>query len=125
MKLLKDLDAPLFAETMEALLRRDLSPAGAPLDEDEAQRVAANLREARVAEKCACGEPECNTYYFHVPEKPEGSVGFSTVRFYARGEHLLHIDSDCDIYKLQRLYDDVPRTIFARSADGSWEQRRV
>jgi hypothetical protein len=48
------------------------------------------------------------------------------VRFYARGEHLLQLDSDGDIYKLQRLYDaGGPRTIFARSAGGPWEQRRV
>lgn len=123
---LKDVDAALFTETMEALLRRDVSHAGASLDEDEIQIVAGKLRLAELVEKCGCGEPECNTYYFRVPEKPEGSVSFSTVRFYARGEHLLHIDSDGDIYQLQRLYDDHgPRTIFSRGRDGSWEQRRV
>lgn len=125
-KHLKDVDAALFAETMEALLRRDISPAGASLDEDEAQVIAAKLREAPLVDKCACGEPECSTYYFRTPEKAHGSVRYNTVRFYARGEHLLHIDSEGDIYKLQRLYDDGgPRTIFSRSPEGAWEQRRV
>lgn len=126
MEHLKDVDAALFTETMEALLRRDVSPAGASLDEGAARIVAEKLRDAEIVDKCACGEPECNTYYFRVPEKPDGSVRFSTVRFYARGEHLLHIDSDGDIYQVQRLYDNRgPRRIFARGRDGSWEQRRV
>jgi hypothetical protein len=126
MKHLQDVDHALFTETMEALLHRDISPAGASLDEDQAQVVAAKLRAAPIVDNCACGEPECSTYFFQTPEKPHGSVRYSTVRLYARGEHLLHIDSDGDIYKLQRLYDaGGPRTIFARTADGSWEQRRL
>lgn len=47
--------------------------------------------------------------YFHVPHKREGSVSYHTVRFYARGEHLLHIDSDGDVYSVERLYELYPQ----------------
>lgn len=124
---LDEVNPPLFLETMDALRSRDISPAAAALNEDEAPIVAAKFVAARLRDFCRCGDSNCATYYFHVPEKLEGSVRCSTVRFYARGEHLLHIDSDGDVYGVERLYDVAggPRTIYAKGADGTWESREL
>lgn len=107
------MDGALFAETLEALASCDVSPAGAPITPDEAASVAEKLRAARLASRCGCGQADCRTYRFRVPAKPKGAVRFNTVRFYATGEHLLHIDSDGDVYELERLDD-----IVAASRDG-------
>ena len=124
-KHLADVDPALFNETLQALLNEGVSPSGAPLTPDEAHIIAENLASARIRGKCECGEPNCNTYYFDVPDKPEGRVTYSVVRLYARGEHLLHIDSDGDLHKVQRLYEagTEPRRLFTRLPDGSWNER--
>jgi hypothetical protein len=54
-------------------------------------------------------------YHFHVPKKPDASVNYHTVRFYARGEHLLHIDSDGDVYSVERLYDSIHKAPIRRT----------
>lgn len=124
---LDEVNLPLFFETMDALRNRDVSTAGASLNEDEAAVVAGKLAAAKLRDFCRCGQQNCTTYYFHVPAKPEGSVSLHTVRFYARGEHLLHIDSDGDVYSIERLYDQGsgPRTLYAKRPDGTWERRRL
>ncbi|HKU69188.1 MAG TPA: hypothetical protein VJP85_15555 [Candidatus Baltobacteraceae bacterium] len=95
----------LYEETRNALLQRAITTAGAVLSEAEAQHVARKLANARIAKKCGCGQEDCNTYYFETPAKAEGSVTFLTLRFHSRGEHVLHIDSDGDVYRIERLYD--------------------
>ena len=105
---------------LTALAAGNVSPIGYVPREDEAAFLAENLQRAIVASKCACGEAGCNTYYFDVPDKSR-AVSLFTVRFHARGEMMLHIDSEGDIYKVERLYDDVgPLTVYSRKPDGSW-----
>lgn len=124
---LDEVNLPLFFETMDALRNRDVSPAGASLNEDEAPVVAGKLAAAKLRDFCHCGQQNCTTYYFHVPVKSEGSVTLHTVRLYARGEHLLHVDSDGDVYSIERVYDreSGPRTLYSKRADGSWKMRRL
>jgi hypothetical protein len=126
-KRLAEIDAELFEETLERLQNHDLSPTGAVLGESETRRLAENLGKARVRGMCGCGQDDCRTYYFQVPRKPQDSVAFETVRFCARGEHMLHVDSDGDIYSLERLDDagGVARYILARTREGKWEQRKL
>ena len=123
---LDEVNLPLFFETMDALRNLDISPAGASLSEGEQSIVAAKFAAAKLRDFCHCKQDDCRTYYFHVPAKPDNSVRYSTVRFYARGEHLLHIDGDGDVYSIERLYEvsDGPQT-YARRPDGSWEMRRL
>ncbi len=117
----------LLAETLDALLGDGISPAGAPLDEAEAEYVAQNLLHAQIRGKCKCGQDDCNTYYFFVPEKPRDAVRYSTVSLYSRGEHLVHIDSQGDVYEVERLYDfsGGRRWVASLMPDGSWQEREV
>jgi hypothetical protein len=126
-KRLPDVDPALFNETLQALLNDGISPSGAPLSPDEARIVAEKLACAKIRTKCNCGDANCNTYYFDVPAKPQAGVWHIVIRFYARGEHLLHIDGEGNIEKLQRLYIEgtQPLRLFTRLPDGSWDERLI
>lgn len=116
------MNAALYDKTVNALLSGAMSAAGAYVDDATATRIAERLLRARIRARCECGQAECFSYYFDVPAKPRGTVTYETVRFHARGEHLLHIDSDGDIYQVQRLYDLSARPVskYERRRDGSW-----
>lgn len=119
------MDPELLKETLDLLRAGRISPVAYVPDDAELARLEDRLLDARVTGRCECGQENCRTYYFQVPEKPH-SVSTYTVRFYARGEAMLHIDSEGDIYKLQRLdeaADAGPRTVYAKRRDGSWESR--
>jgi hypothetical protein len=122
-KTLREANLALYSETRRALLQCAISAAGAPLSATEAEHVAEKLDSARIRETCGCGQVDCCTYYFDVSQKPEGSVMYHTVRFHSRGEHLLHVDSDGDVYQVERLYDlqNEPTTKYERERDGSWK----
>ena len=124
-KTLQDVNPALFAETTRALLGGGISPSCASLNEEEAHIVARKLAAARIRARCDCKQDDCCSYSFEVPQKPKGSAHYSTVRFYSRGEHLLHIDSDGDVYKAERLYDrsGAAAVRYVRQLDGSWASR--
>lgn len=109
---LAEVDPELLNETLDLLRTGRISPIAYVPDEAELARLEDRLLDARISGRCECGQDNCRTYYFHVPEKAR-AVSSYTVRFYARGEAMLHIDSDGDIYKLQRL-DETENSVSRR-----------
>jgi len=122
-KTLEEAAPELYTELVEHLARRNLSPAGCVLNDDEVSGVLERLKSAVIREACGCGQVDCKTYRFHVPAK-EDKHGFHTVRLNARGEFNVQIDAECDIFKVERLYDlsGKSETRYARNAAGEWER---
>lgn len=121
-KTLGDVEPDLLAEFVEHLRARNISPAAYVPDDEEIARLCERLKRAPLLDRCDCGQIDCRTYRFDVPLKTH-AVSYYTVRFYARGEAMLHIDSDGDIHKLERLTDlslGGPLTIYEKKPDGSW-----
>ncbi|HEY8315209.1 MAG TPA: hypothetical protein VIG51_13690 [Candidatus Baltobacteraceae bacterium] len=112
-------DPELFKETLHLLKVGRTSVHAHVLADDERAVVRRRLSSAVIRERCECSQPDCRTYRFEVPEKA-GPVEYRTVRFHVRGECLLHVDSDGDIYGLERLIDDKPGYKFERQLDDSW-----
>ena len=123
-KTLAEVSPALYDEIIDALERGALSAAAAQIDGPLARRVLENLAHARICGMCECGQEECRSYRFEAPQKSEGSVRRITVRLHARGEHLLHIDDDGDVYRVERLYDlnTQPVTKYERRDDGAWSR---
>jgi hypothetical protein len=124
---LGDVEPDLLTEFVDYLCAGNISPVGYVPEDAELATLSEQLALARISRRCECGQMDCRTYYFDVPTKTH-AVSYYTVRFYARGEAMLHIDSDGDIYQLERLTDlslDASRTIYAKRPDGSWESKRL
>lgn len=119
-KTLAQVNEALLNEAVNGLRVGNMSAAAHLLTTAAAKALASKLQIAVVESKCGCGQPDCETYRFAVPKKGR-EVRYLVVRLYVRGELLLHIDSDCDVYKIERLYDLAPgeRTVYARD-DDSW-----
>ena len=91
-KRLADVDPELLKEVLDLLRSGRISPIAYVPDDAELVQLEERLLDARVTGRCECGQENCRTYYFAVPEKPRALSSY-TVRFYARGEAMLHIDS--------------------------------
>ena len=104
-------------------LRRGVRRAGTPVGEAEAEHIAWRLASAVILERCGCGQDDCATYSFVVPDKPPDSVEHYVFELNSRGIHLVHVDSDGDIFQVERLYDlsETPVTKYRRRQDGTWE----
>ena len=124
-KTLAEVNEPLYRETVREL-RRGVRRSGTPVGEAEAEQIARRLASAVIRERCGCRQDDCATYTFTVPNKPPDSVEHYVVELDSRGIHLVHIDSDGDIFTVERLYDlsDGPLTKYARRLDGKWEMIR-
>lgn len=103
-KTLAEVAPHLYREVVENLERRNMSPAARVVSDDEIAHVLERLQTARIREACACGQLDCQTYRFTVPDKGP-VVDFHTLRLYVDGDLLVHFDGDSDIYKVERLYD--------------------
>ncbi|MGA3038972.1 MAG: hypothetical protein ABSE64_16025 [Vulcanimicrobiaceae bacterium] len=120
-KTLAKVNPALLTEFSDLLREGDMSDAARILTKKQRARILERLSTARIKSRCACGQPECHTYNFVVPEKT-ASVKPYTVRFYVRGEALMDVDDDGDIYTVERLYDfkPGPRYTNVLQPDGSW-----
>lgn len=126
-KRLADVDPDLLAEALEHLGSGNVSPATYIPTADEITLLKERLTHARIRLRCGCGEDVCRTYKFEYPAKKH-VVTMRTVRFFVRGEALLHIDSEGDIYSLERLYDlrtEGALTVYSKCDDGTWVSRTI
>ena len=121
-KLLAEVDPELLAETLENLTSGNISPAGYVPQVNEVPLIVERLRSARIRRRCGCGQDDCRTYDLEHPHKTH-NVRLHTIRFYARGEALLHVDSEGDVYSIERIDDSHDRgatTVYAKCSDGTW-----
>jgi hypothetical protein len=125
-KWLAEVDPELLAETLENLTSGNISPAAHVPQPNEIALIAERLRNARIRRRCGCGQDDCRTYDLEHPHKTH-NVRLNTIRFYARGEALLHVDSEGDVYSIERIYDlhDGVRSVHAKGADGTWVLKTV
>jgi hypothetical protein len=122
-KTLVEADPALFEETRDHLESGSMSYAAHVLTDAERAVVLARLETAKIRSTCTCGQQNCRTYRFDVPPKGEGAER-STIRFHVVGELLMEIDSDLDVYDVERLYeeenDGATRTVYFLTPDDTW-----
>ncbi len=122
---LKQLDPALYDEVMRGLASYDFSPAADMPPPALADAFAAFIARAPIATRCACGQPECHSYRYDVPDRH--GCNPVVVRMYARGELLVRGNDAGEVYAVERLYDVADRSgprlriIFHR--DGRTERR--
>jgi|GEM_PF-6491767 len=83
----------------------NISPAFYVPGEHEIALIRERLMSTPVDHRCGCGEPQCATYYLRYPKKTH-NVALRTIRFFARGEAMLHLDNEGHIFKIERLREE-------------------
>jgi hypothetical protein len=103
------------------LLESDYIAAGScNVTEEQRSLLRERLPLARIKERCGCGQSDCRTYEFFTTPGVT-SANSRTVRFFARGEALLHTDEHSNILGVERL-DDLStdtRYIYSLQPDGT------
>jgi hypothetical protein len=119
--LFSSIDARQYAEWVTLLKSRAHSSLGYRPSEALTRVLLSTLSVSRVRRRCACAQPDCNTYDFQT-DAPEDPSNVQTVRFDVAGEALLCINEAGLIYSAERLLSpsDLLQTRYQTTANGDW-----